>query len=300
MKEYFTVHEFAKLSGVEASKLRFYDDIGLFMPIKRDPENNYRYYAMEQLLTLNFITVLSDLQLPLKTIAELRKERNPVEILRLLDRQEKKMAKELSELRHRYSIIHARRELINYGAVLVNGFKAVNGIRIDAGEEPENAVDVDETVVTILYRDNKEYVLWPRNEYNEGDTFIEPLAFFVNKVEEQRVNLDFPVGGYWDNMDSFCKGPGKPDHFISIDPAGTSVRKEGYYLVGFSRGYYGEMGDLPERMVEFASKNSLNISGPVLVMYLHDEVCIRDTTQYLAQACIAVSKPKRRHPKQEG
>jgi DNA-binding transcriptional MerR regulator len=264
MKDLYSVNEFAKLTGVEPSTLRYWDDIGIFSPAKRDPENNYRYYSLPQITVVNFITVLSDLHIPLKTIAKLRKERAPEEILKILEAREKDLDMELRTLRQRSSIIHTRRELINYG------------------------LRVDESQIAVMYRENKDMILFPPNEYREGDTFLEPLAAFVSRAKEHRINLDFPVGGYWKSLDSFQKAPSRPDCFVSVDPTGVHTRKEGEYLIGFARGYYGEMGDLPDRMTAHAKEHKLKVSGPVYVMYLQDEICVHDPSQYLAQACVLV------------
>ena len=270
MKDFYSVKEFSKLTGVEASTLRFWDDIGLFCPAKRDPENNYRYYSLPQITAVNFVSALSDLNMSLKEIAELRKNRDPENFMRLLEQKELEIDMELRTLRERSSIIHARRELINYG------------------------LRVDETAVSVSRQSFKALILWPRNEYKEGETFLEPLAAFVSQAAEQRVNLDFPVGGYWDSLESFQNAPSQPDHLFSIDPIGTQMREEGDYLTGYTRGYYGEMGNLPERMAAYAKEHRIAVSGPVYVIYLHDELCTLETSQYLAQACVAVSKSKRK------
>ncbi|MCL2125354.1 MAG: helix-turn-helix domain-containing protein [Oscillospiraceae bacterium] len=296
MKGFYSIQEFAKITGIETSTLRYYDKIGLFSPAIRNPDNNYRYYSPAQVMSLNFITVLGDLNLPLRTIAELRKERSPVRILQLLDRQEKQMNMEMRILRQKYAIIHTRRELINYGMVVTNGYKAVKGKRMGEGDTIEGVdeVDVDVNAVAVLHRDNKEYILWPRNEYEEGDTFIDPLLAFINQASSRNINLAFPVGGYWDDMDSFMAHPSLPDHFFTIDPMGNSVRKEGFYLIGFNRGYYSEMADLPERMAAFTKEKSLTLTGPVLAMYMFDEICTGDPDRFLVQVCVAVARPKRK------
>ena len=270
MSDYLSIQEFSKLSGIGSSTLRYWDEIGLFSPLMRNPENNYRYYSTVQLLALNFVTSLSDLEIPLKTIASLRVERDPEELLDLLEKQEKHMDMEMRNLRHRYSIIHARRELIN------------NGVKID-----ESSVSVQRKEDTPMY-------VWPRNEYKEGDTFIEPLSRHVSKISEYRINLSFPVGGLYDSIYSFARAPGTPDNFISLDPVGTHVQKAGDYLVGYIRGYYGQLGDLPERMIEYTKENSINVTGPVYIVYLFDEFCMKDPSQYLAQCSVAVTKKARR------
>ena len=270
VEDYLSIQEFSKISGVESSTLRYWDEIGIFTPLKRHPDNNYRYYSAAQLLALNFVTVLSDLGIPLKTIAELRRERDPEKLLALLEKQEHQMDMEMRGLRERYSIIHARRELINIG------------------------LKVDESTMSVQKLDEKAMILWPRNEYNEGDTFVEPLSSFIAHTGHHHINLSFPVGGYFDDMQSFANAPDRPDHFISVDPVGTHIRKAGDYLVGYARGYYGDIGDLPERMSAFAADHSFNLVGPVYILYLWEEICTKDPNMYLAQCCAAISRRKSR------
>lgn len=270
MDDILSIQEFSRLSGVESSTLRYWDEIGIFSPLKRHPENNYRYYSTAQLLALNFVTVLSDLEFPLKTIAELRKERDPEKLLALLEKQEHQMDMEMRSLRLRYSIIHARRELINLGS------------------------KIDDSTLSVEQLDEKSMILWPRNEYQQGETFIEPLAASVSRVHEYHINLSFPVGGYYDDIESFKNAPNRPDHFISIDPVGIHTRKAGSYLVGYARGYYGDIGDLPDRMIAYAGENSLCLSGPVYTLYLWEETCTKDPSEYLAQCAVAVTKKKGR------
>ena len=275
MDDILSIQEFSKLSGVEASTLRYWDEIGIFTPLKRDPDNKYRYYSSAQLLALNFVTVLSALDIPLKTIAELRRVRDPEMLLTLLEKQEQQMDMEMRRLRLRYSIIHARRELINLGA------------------------KADEGTLAIAQFDEKPIILWPRNEYNEGETFIEPLSSFISQTSELHINLSFPVGGCYDSMEGFTKFPERPDYFISVDPTGKHTRKAGEYLVGYARGYYGDLGDLPGRMLDYANEQRLNLAGPVYTLYLFDETCVTDPSQYLAQCSIAVSRHKARDNSEE-
>ena len=264
MPDQLSIHEFSKLSGVDATTLRYWDSIGIFTPITRNPETNYRYYSTVQLLALNFVTTLSDLEIPLKTIAELREERDPEKLLALLEKQEMRMDMEMRALRLRYSIIHARRELIN------------SGVKVDVGE------------LSVRSMDAKSMILWPRNEYREGDSFIDPLAANLSQTGSARINLSFPVGGYHDSIESFINAPSLPDHFISIDPVGAHTRHEGDYLTGYACGYYADMGDLPERMAAYAKKNSLSVTGPVYTIYLREEISTKDPSHYLAECTVAV------------
>ena len=270
MKDFLSIREFSKLSGITITTLRFWDDIGLFSPHKRNPENNYRYYTPDQIISVNFIKVLSDLKVPLKTIGDADKIRNPTSIVNLIKLQEMNLQKDMDELRTRYSIMFARREMILYG------------------------MSVNESEVTVMQREEFGYILGPRNDFDDGGGFYGPFTRFCQAAGEYRMNLSSPIGGYHENMESFLDKPGKPDYFFSIDLTGNRKRPAGDYLIGFARGYYGELDDVAERMKVYAKDNALTLSGPVYTTYLHDEICIKNPSQYLAQICVAVSRQKKR------
>ena len=67
---YFTTGEFAKILGVKKHTLFHYDEIGLFSPVVKDEENNYRYYFVWQMDTFEVIRALQKLGMPLSEIRE--------------------------------------------------------------------------------------------------------------------------------------------------------------------------------------------------------------------------------------
>jgi len=290
MKKLLTIKEFSHFSGIEQTTLRYWDEIELFSPIKRDPENNYRYYIPEQIITVKFISVLSSLNFPLKTISGVSDTRTPESIVRIIEEKEKELDMEMKRLRECYSIIHARLELIRYGIRLAKGYKAVDGVRLDNWNDDDEGVDIDENKISVLKRLEKSYILGELNEYAEGEEWYDPFMRFCHSAPEHRINLHYPIGGYHENMDHYLKEPGRPSRFFSLDPTGNRKRTAGDYLIGFKRGYYGDMGDLPERMSKYARDNKLTIHGPVYVLYLYDEVCMKNPSEYLAQISIAVKK----------
>lgn len=70
----FQIGEFSKIAQVPASLLRYYDEIGLFKPIRCDLDTGYRYYSVRQLTQLNRIIALKDLGLTLDQIKYLLQE----------------------------------------------------------------------------------------------------------------------------------------------------------------------------------------------------------------------------------
>ena len=264
MKDRLSIKEFSELSNIDASTLRYWDDIGLFSPTCRDSDNNYRYYSPLQVIVVDFITVLRSLGVPLKTIKEMAGKRNPEIIAKLIGRQEKILDKKMAKLRDDYALIHTRLELINRGRV------------------------ADEKKISIVHQEEMPFILGPRNDTNNNDSIYEPFTKLCNVADEMRFNLDFPIGGYYDDIGSFIKNSRVPSHLYIMDPNGNRTRPAGKYLTAFHRGYYGEFADLPKRMMQYAKDNKLALTSPVYTIYLHDETCLNDSNQYLVQACVAV------------
>lgn len=67
-KNYFTIGEVAKMSGVNAKSLRYYERIGVLTPIYIDPHTSYRYYTQKQLDVIAMIQLCIELDVPLKML----------------------------------------------------------------------------------------------------------------------------------------------------------------------------------------------------------------------------------------
>lgn len=65
----FRIGEFANFIKVPIKTLRYYDDIGIFKPIKVDGDTGYRYYSASQLPLLNKILSLKDIGFSLNQIS---------------------------------------------------------------------------------------------------------------------------------------------------------------------------------------------------------------------------------------
>jgi DNA-binding transcriptional MerR regulator len=81
----FRIGDFSRIARVSARLLRFYDELGLFVPAHADEQTGYRYYAITQLAELNRILVLKELGFNLDQVREiLRSNVNPAELRNLL------------------------------------------------------------------------------------------------------------------------------------------------------------------------------------------------------------------------
>ncbi|MCD8375660.1 MAG: MerR family DNA-binding transcriptional regulator, partial [Oscillospiraceae bacterium] len=74
MKNFLTIGEFARLRGVNVNSLLYYEKLGILLPAYVDPHSKYRYYAPEQLSTLDIILLCINLDIPLKQLQQYQKE----------------------------------------------------------------------------------------------------------------------------------------------------------------------------------------------------------------------------------
>ena len=257
-----SIKEFSELTGIRQTTLRHYDDIKLFQPVKRG-ENGYRYYSAPQAVAINFIHVMSSLNIPLKTIGEIQTNRTPERILDLLHKQELSLNQELYRLHQAYSIIHTYREMISEGLL--------------ANEHSISRQWVEATPIE----------LGKTNDFTSG-LFYDSFFHFIKKLSQQNVDIACPVGGYYQDFHSFMHEPGQPTRYFSLTTGGTSEKAAGEYLFGYARGYYGQIGDLPKRMQDYAEAHTLLFVGPVYELYLHDEISMTEPDQYLIQASVPI------------
>lgn len=112
----FKIGDFAVIAQVPASQLRYYDDIGLFKPSHIDPQNGYRYYAIEQLADLNRIIALKNLGLSLDDVRHmLANHIANANIRHLLETKKAEIERRLEEDKARLRQVEVRLHLLEQG-----------------------------------------------------------------------------------------------------------------------------------------------------------------------------------------
>ena len=265
-QDMLTIKEFSRFTGIRQSTLRHYDEVKLFQPVMRG-ENGYRYYSAPQTIAVNLINVMHNVNIPIKKISEMKKQKSPESVLELLRKQELELNRELLNLQQAYAIIHTYCGLIQEG------------------------LHADERVISKRRMDAIPIELGPENDFSSG-FFYDSFFRFIGQMTDRRIDPAYPAGGFYEDMDAFIAAPGRPVRFFSHAPTGRDTMEAGEYLVGYTRGFYGKLGDLPERLQEYAQEHGFAFTGPVYEMYLHDEITVEDPESYLIQASVQVNKQK--------
>jgi len=263
--ELMSIKDFSELTGIKQSTLRYFDDIGLFTPAARG-ENGYRYYSPVQTITINSIKLLHELDMPIKMVSELEKNRDPELLLKVLTEKNDELESAFIKLQKSLNVVKTLKRNIQVGLA------------------------ADETVIETRFLEEQPISIGQENDFRGSEMFYDAFIDFILKAKQYKIDLRLPVGGVFNTFESFADQPGKPNNFFSVDPGGLDKQIAGVYLVGYARGYYGETGNLVARMQEYIKKNDIKTIGHVYGLYLHDELSIRDIHEYLFQAKVLVDQ----------
>ena len=88
MKNQISIGEMSKIHNIPIGTLRYYERIGIFLPVKVNEESGYRYYSPEQFEHLNTINYLKYLGVSLKTIKHHLEAGDEKILLQLLKEQQ--------------------------------------------------------------------------------------------------------------------------------------------------------------------------------------------------------------------
>ncbi|MDR1815827.1 MAG: MerR family transcriptional regulator [Clostridiales Family XIII bacterium] len=266
-KQLLTIKEFAELVGVSHATLRYYEDLGLMAPAVR-ADNGYRYYDPIQILSFNILKILRKLDIPIKDIQQMMPKRSPEFVLQMLEDQERLINLKLDWLREAYAILHMERNLLH------DGMEA-------RGHE-------DEISIRHLTR---EYIsLGPANDFSGAKSPSEPMLKFFKSIGVDEESVFYHVGWYYEDFAGAASTPQRPTAYYTVNPKGRNVREEGDFIVGYSRGFYGDLGDIPQRIAAFAEKEGIVPTGPCYAIHLFDELSIQDPTQYLLRLTVGFTK----------
>ncbi|MDR0325988.1 MAG: MerR family DNA-binding transcriptional regulator [Oscillospiraceae bacterium] len=256
-----TIGEFSEATGIPVTTLIYYDNKGLLHPVQRG-RNKYRYYSYYQTITVKLIHVLKNCHVPLNIIKAVMQKRTPETLLELLMQQEQEIPKKQKNLLEAQKLIHIFTDHICKGL-------SAESDQVSAGYLPRSA-----------------FSLGALNDFTSEDSFYAAYHRYCRNTSAGSGNLSYPVGGWWSDMESFLQNPVRPERFFSVDPDGKQVKPSGRYLVGYTQCFYGEINDLPERMVAYAKEHSLRFTGPMFNVFLLDEVSTVDPNHYMLQASI--------------
>ncbi|WP_312095306.1 MerR family transcriptional regulator [Aminipila sp.] len=207
-QNYFTTGEFAKLCNVKKQTLFHYDDIGIFSP-EVIGENGYRYYSYQQIEVFEIISMLKELDMPLKDIKNYLDTRTPESLITLLHQKQKEVENKIKVLQWINNYIKTKTDITK------EGLQAVTE-KVTYTEMPE------EYLITTHYSgkpDDRSIAAAITKHYN----YCHDLGLYmIHSIGSTIKTSDMPTGQfYYSYAHTYTKVPSKKYPNLHIKPAGT-------------------------------------------------------------------------------
>ncbi len=74
MQNYLSISEISELKNVSIQSLRYYEKINILVLSYINPNTNYRYYNVNQLIIIDVITLIIERNIPLKILHDYKSE----------------------------------------------------------------------------------------------------------------------------------------------------------------------------------------------------------------------------------
>ena len=272
MKRYFTVGEMASLFKLNPKTLRFYDEIDLFKPQYINPENNYRYYSIDQIDQLETIEYLKELGLSLKVIKYHLEEMNVNNVINSLNYQKQITCNKIKELKTiKYKIEKKIKQMED----------AINTDHI--GEIRK--LDLEERKIVRLKERNI--------PYEDIGIYVRELV----KESREKVSLSYGMVGLFIDKENFKQGVYNQYDgvFAIIDKTKYDRRllkklQKGKYLSIRFNGYHKDAPIYYEKIQNYIDENNYNILDDPFEIQIIDPTLIDKKGDMITEIQVLVEK----------
>lgn len=261
-KNFLSISDFAKISGVSRQTLIYYDRIGLFSPAYI-ADNKYRMYSHNQVDNLGIITLLSDLGLPLKEIKKIVNNISITTITKTLNYQ-------LSTIQEKIEKLMVLRDMTQ---IRLNQIE--EGIHINCSTPYFCLQEITENIPICIGK-----TINADQKTLTDDTFIE----FFNHAEHKGLPAIFSLGFVKDSRNIMKKELSTVSHMwfrLKNKNYADSFLETGTYIIGYIKGDYNTTNKIYESLIEYTKARGFILSNNIYEEYLIDELSEKNPNNFI-------------------
>ena len=267
-KKYFNTGEFAKLCHVKKQTLFHYDNIGIFSPEVK-AENGYRYYSYQQYEVFGVISMLKELNMPLKEIKAYLDNRTPDSFVSLFENKLTDIDEEIRNLQRTRMLMEKKLSAIKK-STLINPDK----ITIEFMEE--ECLVISRSIENISHKE-----------------YIKTVSDHVDHCFSNHLNSDYSIGLII-TKENILKGVEcNYSHLYSrincqSSNSHTFIKPSGLYAVAYHKGDPDTLDESYQRVVKYLEKANLKMGSYAYEEFILDETTVIDKENYLTQILVEI------------
>lgn len=254
MKDKYLIGDVCKLFNTTRDTLRHYEDIGLVTP-KKDPNNGYRYYEVEDLNSLTDIFFLKKLNLPLSDINKAIKNSTPSDILDIINEKEKHLEEEMNKIKELQKRLHSMKLNVQSCINNLNKLKLREEkssfvfIEITRKNKFDDFIDIIEGMIDVVEGSevlNKNFL-----EY-VNFTFLIEYGDILSEDAEKKIKWGVTLRQSYENLEEIML-----HNKVKIVPQNKCF----YIVIGLDDVEYGNW---LQRIRDIIVDNNIDVSGNIL------------------------------------
>lgn len=272
LNKYFNTGEFAKLCNVKKQTLFHYDDIGIFSPEIKD-EKGYRYYSYPQFDVFNVITILKEINMPLKEIKTYLDNRTPEALINLFEEKILQVDKDIEVLKRMRKLMETKISIT------------------------KKACNMDYSKISIEYLDEEYLVLSKSIENVSHKEYLKIISEHMNYCNISNLNSGYSIGAMINKENILA---GVKDNYSYLYTKLSSkenlpylfTKPKGIYCIAFHQGDYREIDSTYKRILKFLKNLNLEISRYAFEEFILDETSVKGYENYVTQVFVELSSNK--------
>ena len=273
-KEFYQIGEVSKICNIPIKTLRYYDEIGLLIPRKIDPDSNYRYYSNDQMTLVLVIKHFKEAGFSLKEIKALLGRED-------LEYNTRKINEKCIEIDNKINDLKMLKEKLQF---------CVKESKLEKKKYEDFKIEIKEIPIS--------YVAYLRCK---GACTVEEFTVryckLISLVEKNNFHITKnAMAIYYDSCIDYEEKE-KDDYDIEVCIAVSEereidglVRKFGGFkaVTAVHYGSYDNMIDTYRKMNEYIYENKYETCGEAIDNYLVDIMSTADEGNYVTELIIPI------------
>ncbi len=267
-KKYFNTGEFAKLCHVKKQTLFHYDDIGIFSPEVKGP-NGYRYYSYQQFEVFGVISMLKELNMPLKEIKAYLDNRTPDSLVELFENKLIEVDDEIKKLQRTRMLME----------------KKLSSVK--------KCSTIDPNKITLEYMEEECLVISRSIENVSHKDYLKTVSDHVNYCFTNSINSDYSIGLLITKENILQGVECNYSHLYSrinnnSDSPYKFIKPSGLYAIAYHQGDPENLNESYQRVVNYIEKSNLKIGKFAYEEFILDETTVKNKENYLTQILVEI------------
>ncbi|MCK0470480.1 MerR family transcriptional regulator [Alkalihalobacillus sp. APA_J-10(15)] len=261
-----TTGQFAKLMEISKDTLFHYDKVGIFSP-DMIASNGYRYYSIYQVDVFHVISLLKELDMPLKDIKTFLDNRSPERLIQLLEREEKTLTAKIHRLEKMKKMVS---EKINV---------------------TKEALEITPTSIHVEYNDQMYLVITDSKPVTSDKNIYESLLNHHKYLTEH--NIDEAANeGWMIGVKKVLSGDNLLYDYlytrVNDSKYANHLIEKGIYLVAYHDKGYLTIEQAYSRLIQYAQDHNLVLKGYFYEDILLGELAVKGFEKYVIKLSVQI------------